>query len=144
MLDASGAGWQMCSVRPTRTRPEMRTRDLQILTAAAAAAAVFPLLVLADFLGFVLQVASEINHLPRFGDPDPKVLMAGLWRIRIALGLVAFPFVSLAALILAWVGRLFGRECPSWILTGVTLASAGFLAAFIRFDPGSFLNWFFD
>ena len=122
-------------------RLKMRTRELQILTAVAA---VFPLLVLTDFFSFVLQVASELNRWPRFGDPDPKTMMAALWRFRIALGLTSFPLVSLAALILAWLARRFSRDFASWIMTGVTLASAGLLAAVIRFDPGGFLNWFFD
>ena len=119
----------------------MQTRELQLLTAVAA---VFPLLVLLDFFSFVLQVASEIHRWPRFGDPDPKIIGAGLWRIRIGLGLVTFPFVSLAALVLARLAKPFSRDFPSLTVTGVTLVSAGLLGAVIRFDPGGFWNLFFD
>jgi hypothetical protein len=127
------------------TAPEVRPRYVGILTALAAAAAVFPLMVLADFLSYALLAGCQVNRLPRFGDPDPRVPLADLWRIRIGLGLLSSPLVSLGAMVLAWLVRLSsGREVRFWILIGVALASAGVLAGFLMLDPGGLVDWFRD
>jgi hypothetical protein len=127
------------------TAPEVRPRYVGILTALAAAAAVFPLMVLADFLSYALLAGYQVNRLPRFGDPDPRVPLADLWRIRIVLGAFSFPYVSLGAMALARMVRLSGgREARFWILIGVALASAGVVVGFLMLDPGGLVDWFRD
>src|SRR5262245_66358463 len=111
---------------------------------AAVVAAVFPVLVLIDFFSFVLSVRLELGRWPKFGDPDPKVIAAGLWRIRIGLELYWFLAASAVALGLACFGRWRQKDFPVWLIVILTIASAALLLAFCQYDPGGFLNWFWD
>lgn len=116
-----------------------RPFPLVVLTLAA-----FPFLLLVAFLVCVLGVRLHLGHWPSYGQPDPKQL--GWWFPYhiLQLGFFGFPFVALLAAGLALFGRVRSREFP-WltILITVVVANAVFFA-FVRMDPGGFVDWLWD
>ena len=107
-------------------------------------AALFPLVVIANFYLFVWIAKLDLGHWPVFNDPFPKALPDQLQSISIALTFVAFPFVSLLAVALALWGRWRYADFPFWKLLAVIVTCAALLLTMKHVDPGGFLNWFID
>ncbi len=107
-------------------------------------AAVFPLVVIANFYLFVWLTRLELGHWPVFNDPFPKALPGQLQSLSIALTFVAFPFVSLMAVALALWGRWRYTDFPLWKLLTIIVACAALLLTMRQIDPGGFLYWFID
>ena len=116
-------------------------RDLVLLSAFAG---MFPLVVIANFYLFVCVTRLELGHWPVFNDPFPAAMPGQGLSLSVALPAVAFPFVSLLALVLALWGHWRYADFPLWKLLAVIVACAALLLMMARIDPGGFLNWFFD
>jgi hypothetical protein len=128
-----------------------RTMDSSTATGAqrgllgiAGAAAIFPLLVLANFYLFVSLTRLDLSHWPVFNDPYPRVLPANLQRMSIGVTFMAFPFVSLLAVLVSLWGRWRYVDFPVWKLLAAIIACAALLVTMAKIDPGGFLNWFID
>jgi hypothetical protein len=122
----------------------LETLSKRDLIRMAALAAVFPLVVIANFYLFVLLTRFDLGHWPVFNDPFPKALPGQVQSLSIGLTFVAFPFVSLLAVMLSLWGRWRYADFPLWKLLAVIVASAALLLTMARIDPGGFLNWFID
>jgi hypothetical protein len=110
----------------------------------AALAAMFPLVVIANFYLFVWLTRIDLGRWPVFNDPFPKALPGQLQSLSIGLTFVAFPFVSLIAVALSLWGRWRYVDFPLWKLLAAIIACALLLLTMAKFDPGGFLNWFVD
>ena len=106
--------------------------------------AAFPLLLLATFVGYVIDVRLHLGQWPSYGQPDPKDLD---WRVRHSLlwwGFDGFPVVALVSAGLAALGRVRSREFPFLTIIAVNVAACAALIAAAWIDPGGFFDWFAD
>jgi hypothetical protein len=110
----------------------------------ALLAAMFPLVVLANFYLFVWLTRLELGHWPVFNDPFPKALPGQLQSLSIGLTFVVFPFVSLIAIALSLWGRWRYSDFPLWKVLAAIVTCAAVLLIMAGIDPGGFLNWFGD
>lgn len=116
----------------------------RVLIQITVVASAFPLLVLVNFYLFVSLTRIDLGHWPVFNDPYPRMLPAVFQRVAIALSLMTFPAVSLAAVLLSLLGRWCYGDFPMWRLLALGVFTAGLLVIVAQIDPGSFLNWFVD
>jgi len=106
--------------------------------------AAFPLLLLFAFSAYVVQARLYLGHWPYYNHPDPKQLGWWIQHNQLQIGFIAFPAVTLAAVVLAVVGRARSREFPIWTIIATAAVASAALLAFARIDPGGFVDWFWD
>ena len=84
----------------------------------------------------------QLGFWPRYGHPDPKELRGSLFFEVVGLALYLLApvavLMSLAALFRSWY-----RGQPDWRHL-LTACFFGLLIAWVHFDPGGFVDWFFD
>ena len=116
-------------------------RDLILLSAFAG---MFPLVVIANFYFLVCITAFANGRWPVFNDPFPSGMPGQGLSLIVALPAVAFPFVSLLAVVIAVWGRCRHADFPVGRLLALVFGCAGLLLVLGEVDPGGFLNWFVD
>jgi hypothetical protein len=121
--------------------PNRMTRRLQV---AALTLATSPLILLVLFFAYVVRARLHLGHWPHYNHPDPKQLGWWIQHSLLQIGFIGFPVMALTAVGLALAGRWRSREFPTWIIIGMVVLASSALVAFARFDPGGFMNWFWD
>lgn len=116
-------------------------RDLVLLSAFAG---MFPLVAIANFYLFVCVTRLELGRWPVFNDPFPAAMPGQALSLSVAFPAVAFPFVSLIAVMLALWGHWRYADFPVWKLLASIVTCAALFLIMARIDPGGFLNWFMD
>lgn len=106
--------------------------------------AVFPLLLLAAFLGYVIEARLSLGYWPSYDHPDPKNMGWWIQHNLLFVGFMGFPVTSLLAVELAVMGRLCSRDFPFCKLLAAVIASILGLILFLRADPGGFVVWYCD
>lgn len=106
--------------------------------------AAFPLGLLVAFCAYVVRARLYLGYWPHYNHPDPKQLGWWIQHGQLQIGFIGFPVVALAAAVLAVVGRARSREFPIWTIIATVVVASAALIAFVRIDPGGFMDWFWD
>jgi hypothetical protein len=114
----------------------MNSRKSWLLVLASAP--VWPILWL---LVFASLARVKLGFWPSYNNPDPKNLNWPIWDVPVFPLLLFAPLVLIGSLILAIYRWYTGRRDRHFLLTLMCFLA---LIAWLRFDPGGFVEWWAD
>jgi hypothetical protein len=116
--------------------PLTKSRLLLVATA-------FPIAWLACFYSLVVRTRLAVGHWPYYAHPDPKDTGFDIHYAVVMVGLLAIPFLGLAASSLGLFSRLRLRDVPRWLVVAPILVAVVTIV-YLNLEPGDFIGWFLD